>query len=185
MQATDVDVLVALNAIIQTLVQGLALLWSGEDGGHSRWDGRILLHKHAQLSLGNSLSLGTDRTESSRHGKLLRGGSGVAGAVCRDDPGSRVSVSHASKERSARSGLGRSGRVRSAAVVEARQVSKSTLHSVAIRGCSTRGVRDHVGAIAARDAALMHVMASRDARAIDRVHGVRSLDVASIARVDN
>lgn len=191
MKTTNVDVPVAIDTVFQALVQGLALLWGGEDSRYSRRDRGILLSQSTEFSLSNSLSLGADRTEGSRHSKLLGGWGGIARSISRHDPRSRLSVSHASKERRTRGRLGGSGGVRTTAVFKSRQVSKTTLHPVRVRGRSSRGVRDHVGAVGACNAALMHVVTSGDARTVDRIrdlghsHVVRSLDVAAIARVDD
>lgn len=108
-KATNVDVPVTIDAVFQALVQGLALLWGGEYSGHSGRDRGILLSQSTQFSLSNSLSLGADRTESSRHSKLLWGRGGIAGSISRHDTRSRLSVSHASKERRARGRLRGSG----------------------------------------------------------------------------
>lgn len=71
-QTTDVDVLVSLDTVIETLVQRLSLLWSSEDRRNSSGNGRLLLNEGTELGLGDQLTLVGDRTNHSGHSHLLR-----------------------------------------------------------------------------------------------------------------
>lgn len=171
-QATEVDILVALDAVLKALVQSLALLGSGENGRDSSRNLGILLDESAKLSLGNPLDLGVGWANHSRHSELLGGWGSVAGTVSGEDARTVVSVGHASKEGSTRGRLGRSGGVRSSTVVKSGDIAKSTIHAVTVGG-TARSVGDHVGAISARNSSLLNVVATRDTAS---VNGIGSLD---------
>lgn len=173
-QTADVDVLVALDAVLKALIETLALLGSGENSGDSSRNLGVLLDKCPKLSLRNSLDLGSNcATDHSRHSKLLRGWGGVTGAVCRENTRAVVTV-HATEEGSTRGGLSSSGGVGSSTVVQAGHVTHSTIDAVTIGGGSTRSVGEHDGAVATRDSTLGDVVAARNAASINSISSMHA-----------
>lgn len=189
-KAANVDILVALDAVLEALVKSLTLLRGSENSGDGRRDSRVLLDEGTKLSLGNALGLRIDRTNHSGNSKLLRRRSGVARAVRRDDAWSVVAVTHGSEEGSARSRLGRGGRVGSATVVQARDVSQATtVNSVIVGGRATGSVGNHVRIVATRNATLRDEVATSDGNTVGvgglgHAH-VGRLSVATVAGVDD
>lgn len=173
-QTAEVDILVALNPVLEALVESLALLGSSEDGRNSGRNLGILLDEGTKLSLSDLLDVSGDWTNHSRDSKLLRGGGSVAGAVSGEDARSIVSVRHSTKEGSTRSGLGSSGRVGSSAVVESGHVSKTTINAITVGVGSARSVGNHVGAVATGNSTLVDVVTSRDAAAVDGIGRLHS-----------
>lgn len=144
-QTADVAVLVALDAVLQALVETLALLRSGEDGRDSSGDGGIELHQNTEIGLSNTLALGRDLTDHTGDSKLLGGGGRVARAITRQDAGLVDVTAHGAKEGGARSGLSGGSRVRSTAILQAGQLTLEATVAT-IGGSATRGVGKNVGA---------------------------------------
>lgn len=109
MKSANVDVLVAIDAVVEALLKGLPLLGGSEDSRDSGRDRRILLDKGTKLSLSDTLALGSDGSDHARHSKLLGRGSRVARAISRNDPRSIMAVRHGAKEGSAWRGFGSCG----------------------------------------------------------------------------
>lgn len=184
-QTADVDVSVALNAVLQALLEALALLGGGENSWDGSRDGRLFLSQGTKLCLSDTLALGGDLSNDTRDSELLRRGGGVAGPVSRHDARGFVAITHGSEEGSARSGLGSCGGVGSPTVLQARDISLRTLETITtVRGSTSRSEGNDVGAIGGRKSTRLHIGIGREASIIGLVrhdHAVWALGV--IARV--
>lgn len=186
-QTANIDILVALDAVLKALVESLALLRSSEDSGDSSRNLGVLLDKGSKLSLSDSLDLGSDSAANhARHSELLRRRSGVTGTISGKDTRAVVTV-HATKEGSAGGGLGRSGGIGSSAVVKAGHVTHSTIDAVTVGVGSTRSVREDDGTIATRDSTLGNVVTTRNAASVDvigslhaHVEGSRDVSIGGV-----
>lgn len=187
MQTTDVDILVALDAVLEALVEALALLRGGEDSRDSSRNGRLLLGQGTELCVGDTLALGRDLSDDSRTSKLLRRRGGVAGAVSGHDARGLVSIAHGAEEGSARGRLGSGGGVGSPTVVQAWDISLATLEAITtVGGSTTRSVGKHVVAVRSGDATLLHIGVARDTTVVGLLshdHIVGALGVSTIAGV--
>lgn len=132
-KATDVDVAVALDAVLQALFDGLGMSGRGEHGRDRVGNGRILLEQSQQLLVDDRGGLGN----AARGNDLLRGRSVEAGA---DHSNATIgaTVRESAKERGSRGGL--VGGVRAPTVLEPRSLAAA----LTVRGDTARRVRHRV-----------------------------------------
>lgn len=191
MEATNVDVAVAFNAVLKALVNVLALLWGSENSRNRLRNDGFLRNQSTELLFSNALNLGVvDRANHSRHSKLLGRGGGIVGTVSRNDTRSILAIQHTSKEGGARGRLSvGSGRVRSTTIVQAREIAgNGTFDAITVGSSSTRGVGQDVAAtIVTRDVALGHevgVRAKRVGGNVGHRHVESRLNVVAKSRVE-
>lgn len=150
MKAANINIAVALDAVLQALVQRLHLTRRSEDGRNSLGYRRLLLQEFIQVTIdwnGNASPLDDrfhhDATDVD-HGigdHLLGRRRRISRAVHDGDAWDSLAVSHTSVKRGGRSGL--VGRVRATAVFQARNFgSGMAVVSATVTG-TARSVRHH------------------------------------------
>lgn len=130
MKATDVNVAIALDAVLQALLDGLGVSGRGEHSRNCVRNGRALLEQGQQLLVDDRGGLGN----AARGNDLLRGRSVEAGAD-HSNPAITTTVRESAEERSSRGGL--VGGVRAPTVLEPRSLAAA----LTVRGDTARRVR--------------------------------------------
>ena len=161
MKATNVDVPIALNAVLQALLDRLGVSRRGEDGRNRVRDRRVLLEKSQELFVDSRSGLGN----AARGNDLLRRRSVEAGAD-HSNTAITTTVRESAEERGSRGGL--VGGVRAPTVLEPRSLAAA----LTVRGDTARCVRhrmvwDRQGCISGLD----RILSSGNAHLVSRLGG--------------
>lgn len=158
MKATDVNVAIALDAILQALLDRLGMSRRSEDGGNRLGDGWILLQERQQLLIDDRGGLGN----AARGHDLLRGGSVEAGAN-HSNAAITTTVGESAEERSSRGGL--VGGVRAPTVLEPRSLAAA----LTVRGDTARRVRHRMIRNRQRSVSSLNRILSSNANLVGRL----------------
>ena len=128
-KAANIDIAVARDAILKTLLNALHLTRRGEDSGNSLGNGRLLSKNCIELSIADNINsvLGSIHVQSS-HAQLLRRRRGIRGAIVASNARGVFPSVNATPEGSSRGRF--IGGIRTTTVLKGRDIGMNTFSAV-------------------------------------------------------